>query len=245
MVTPTFPISLLDSTRIPAPGCRRFATPTESHLDEVLVLAQAGDPDAFSKLYLRHKKRVFSICMRMVHDFPLAEDLAQETFIQLHRKLASFRGDSAFTTWLHRMTVNVVLMHLRKRVLPVVSLDQLMTDIPEEHIGRSFGACDRRQTGVVDRVAIDRAVATLAPGYRHFFLLHDVHGLQHREIASMIGCSLGNSKSQLHKARRALRDALSAQAGQVTAGLTAIHRLSAVIGANAQQDNRKEVKCVN
>jgi RNA polymerase sigma-70 factor (ECF subfamily) len=184
-------------------------------LDEVLVLAQAGDPDAFSKLYLRHKKRVFSICMRMVHDFPLAEDLAQETFIQLHRKLASFRGDSAFTTWLHRMTVNVVLMHLRKRVLPVVSLDQIMTDIPEEHVGRSFGTCDRRQTGVVDRIAIERAVATLAPGYRYFFLLHDVHGLEHREIATMKGCSLGNSKSQLHKARRALRDALSAQTERV------------------------------
>jgi RNA polymerase sigma-70 factor (ECF subfamily) len=183
-------------------------------LDDVLIRAQAGDPDAFSKLYLRHKKRVFSICMRMVHSFPLAEDLTQETFIQLHRKLALFRGDSAFTTWLHRMTVNVALMHLRKRVLPVVSLDQMMTDIPEEHVGRSFGACDRRQTGVVDRIAIERAVATLAPGYRHFFLLHDVHGLQHREIASTEGCSLGNSKSQLHKARRALRDALSAQAGR-------------------------------
>jgi RNA polymerase sigma-70 factor (ECF subfamily) len=148
--------------------------------------------------------------MRMVHDFPLAEDLAQETFLQLHRKLASFRGDSAFTTWLHRMTVNIVLMHVRKRVLPVVSLDQLMADVPEEHVGRSFGTCDRRQTGVVDRVAIERAVATLAPGYRLFFLHHDVHGLQHREIASMEGCSVGNSKSQVHKARRALRDALSA-----------------------------------
>ena len=214
MVTPTFPIALRDSTCVPAKGCRHFAAPAESHLDDVLIRAQAGDPDAFSNLYLRHKKRVFSICMRMVHSFPLAEDLTQETFIQLHRKLALFRGDSAFTTWLHRMTVNVALMHLRKRVLPVVSLDQMMTDIPEEHVGRSFGACDRRQTGVVDRIAIERAVATLAPGYRHFFLLHDVHGLQHREIASTEGCSLGNSKSQLHKARRALRDALSAQAGR-------------------------------
>lgn len=215
MVTPTFPISLLDSHRIATPGSGRFATSTESPLDDVLVRAQAGDPDAFSMLYCRHKKRVLSICMRMVHDFPLAEDLAQETFLQLHRKIASFRGDSAFTTWLHRMTVNVVLMHLRKRVLPVVSLDQMMTDIPEEHVGRSFGTCDRRQTGVVDRIAIERAVATLAPGYRYFFLLHDVHGLEHREIATMKGCSLGNSKSQSHKARRALRDALSAQTERV------------------------------
>jgi RNA polymerase sigma-70 factor (ECF subfamily) len=146
----------------------------------------------------------------MVHDSSLAEDLTQEAFIQLHRKLATFRGDSAFTTWLHRMTVNIALMHLRKPVLPVVSLDHLMTAIPEEHVGRNFGTCDRRQTGVVDRVAIDRAVATLAPGYRDVFLLHDVHGFEHSEIASMQDCTLGNSKSQLHKARRALRYALTA-----------------------------------
>jgi RNA polymerase sigma-70 factor (ECF subfamily) len=150
----------------------------------------------------------------MVRDFSLAEDLTQETFLQLHRKLTSFRGDSLFTTWLHRMTVNIVLMRLRKRVLPVVSLDQMMTDIPEEHVGRGLGTCDRTQAGVVDRVAIERAVDTLAPGYRKFFLLHDVRGLEHREIASMEGCSLGNSKSQLHKARRALRGALSVYAGR-------------------------------
>jgi RNA polymerase sigma factor (sigma-70 family) len=79
----------------------------------------------------------------MVRDFSLAEDLTQETFLQLHRKLTSFRGESLFTTWLHRMTVNIVLMRLRKRVLPVVSLDQMMTDIPEDYVGRGFGTCDR------------------------------------------------------------------------------------------------------
>jgi RNA polymerase sigma-70 factor (ECF subfamily) len=151
----------------------------------------------------------------MVHDSFLAEDLMQETFVQLHRKLATFRGDSVFTTWLHRMTVNIVLMHLRKRALPVVSLDNLMTDLSDEHFRRGFGASDLRLVGVVDRLTIDRAVATLAPGYRNIFLLHDVHGFEHREIASMEGCSLGNSKSQLHKARRALRGALSAQAARV------------------------------
>jgi RNA polymerase sigma-70 factor (ECF subfamily) len=148
--------------------------------------------------------------MRMVHDFSLAEDLTQETFLQLHRKLTSFRGDSLFTTWLHRMTVNIVLMRLRKRVLPVVSLDHVMTNVPEEHVVRSFGTWDRTQVGVIDRVAIDRAVATLAPGHRKIFLLHDVYGFQHDEIASMRGCTLGTSRSQLHKARRALRNALSA-----------------------------------
>jgi RNA polymerase sigma-70 factor (ECF subfamily) len=150
--------------------------------------------------------------MRMVHDPSLAEDLSQESFFQLHRKLSSFRGESAFTTWLHRLTVNVVLMHLRKRVLPICSLDQLMAAVPEERAGRGFGKRDLTQAGVVDRLAINRAVATLAPGYRNVFLLHDVHGYQHREIASMEDCSLGNSKSQLHKARRALRSALGGPA---------------------------------
>jgi RNA polymerase sigma-70 factor (ECF subfamily) len=209
-VAPILPVSLLDSTHIPEPGSKRLASPTKPRLDDVLVQAQAGNPDAFAALYYRHKKRIFSLCMRMVHDSFLAEDLMQETFVQLHRKLSTFRGDSVFTTWLHRMTVNIVLMHLRKRALPVVSLDNLMTEHSDEHYRRGFAATDLRQVGVVDRLTIDRAVATLAPGYRNIFLLHDVHGFEHREIASMEGCSLGNSKSQLFKARRALRGALSA-----------------------------------
>ena len=206
----TFPISSLDSTRTLTSTRTGLAGLPKSIRDDVLARAQAGDNDAFSELYLQHKKRVFSICLRMVHDFSLAEDLTQETFLQLHRKLASFRGDSAFTTWLHRITVNIVLMHLRKRVLPVVSLDHLMTNFPEEHIGGRIGTHDRTQIGVVDRLAIDRAAASLAPGYRSTFLLHDVHGFQHDEIASILDCTLGNSKSQLHMARRALRRVLSA-----------------------------------
>jgi len=214
MVTSILPVSLLDSPPIPTLRSQRLASLTASRSEDVLVRAQAGDPDAFSQLYLLHKKRVYTICMQMVHDCSLAEDLTQETFLQLHRKLTSFRGESAFTTWLHRMTFNIVLQRLRKRVLPVVSLDQMMTDIPEERVGRGFGTRDLAQIGAVDRVTIQRALKALPSGYRRFFLLHDVHGLEHREIASMEGCSMGNSKSQLHKARRALRDALSAQAGR-------------------------------
>jgi RNA polymerase sigma-70 factor (ECF subfamily) len=215
MATSTLPVSLFDSTHIPASRSQRLASPSKFDLDDVLARAQAGDPDAFSQLYLLHKKRVFTICVRMVRDFSMAEDLTQETFLQLHRKLASFRGESLFTTWLHRMTVNIVLMRLRKRVLPVVSLDQMMTEIPETYAGRSFGAYDRAQTGVVDRVTIERALGTLPSGYRKVFLLHDVHGFEHREIASMEGFSLGNSKSQLHRARRAMRSALTGQARRV------------------------------
>jgi RNA polymerase sigma-70 factor (ECF subfamily) len=212
MVTSAHPVSLVTSTPVPASRDQGHASPPAvSRSEDVLVRAQAGDPDAFSQLYLRHKKRVYAICMRMVHDCSLAEDLTQETFLQLHRKLNSFRGESLFTTWLHRMTFNIVLMRLRRRVLPVVSLDQMIEGVPEVKDGRGFGTRDLSQIGVVDRVAIQRALDTLPPGYRKIFLLHDVHGLEHREIASMEGCSMGNSKSQLHKARRALRSALSSQ----------------------------------
>jgi RNA polymerase sigma-70 factor (ECF subfamily) len=215
MVTSALPISLFDSTPIPALPRQRLASPIKSHFDDVLVRAQAGNHDAFTQLYRLHSKRVFRICLRMVRDISAAEDLTQETFLQLHRKLASFRGESLFTTWLHRMTVNIVLMRKRKRVLSVVSLDQLMTTIPEDYVGRDFGACDLTQSGVVDRVTLQRAVATLPSGYRNIFILHDVHGLEHREIASMEGCCPGTSKSQLHKARRALRAVLTAQSGLV------------------------------
>jgi RNA polymerase sigma-70 factor (ECF subfamily) len=210
MVSSALPLSLLNSTYTPAFGCDPPWDRASRSKTDAVLRAQAGDQLAFSELYTQHKRRVLSICMRMVHDLALAEDLAQEAFLQLHRKLPTFRGDSAFTTWLHRLTVNIVLMHLRKRVLPLVSLDFLMTNVPEERAGHDFGARDLVQLGVVDRLAIDRAIDTLAPGYRNVFLLHDVHGLQHSEIATIRGCTLGTSKSQLHKARRALRGVLAA-----------------------------------
>lgn len=212
MATSTYPISLLASTRIPGPGSRPAQAQARRGQVDVVCRAQAGDQDAFSELYEQHKKRVFSICIRIVHDFALAEDLAQETFLQLHRKLDSFRGDSAFTTWLHRLTVNTALMHLRKRAMPVVSLDQLTAEVSEKHMGRGFGTRDLAQAGAVDRLAIDRAVATLAPGYRTIFILHDVEGFDHAEIATMLKCSCGSTKSQLYRARRVLRSALAAEA---------------------------------
>ena len=203
--------SLLDSSHFVG-GCKPL-TPAKRSLAEVVARAQAGDHEAFSEIYERHKKRVFSICMRIVRDFALAEDLSQETFLQVHRKIASFRGDSDFTTWLHRLAVNTVLMHMRKRSLTVVSLDHMMTEIPEERAARDFGTRDLSQAGVIDRLTIDRALSELAPGYRCIYILHDVEGFNHGEIASMQDCTCGNSKSQLHKARRALRSTLLAQAG--------------------------------
>ena len=209
MTTSTIPVSLLDSPFDSALGSEPTGSHSGRRLVDVVVRAQAGDHDAFSELYLEHKRRVFAVCMRMVRDFALAEDLTQDAFLQVHRRISMFRGDSAFTTWLHRITVNTVLMYLRKRALSVVSLDHLMEDVPEERAGRSFGARDLMQAGVADRLDIDRALATMAPGYRSIFLLHDIHGFDHAEIADILNCTRGNTKSQLHKARRALRGALA------------------------------------
>lgn len=218
MATSTYPVSLLTTTRTPGSGSRPSQAQAKRGSADAVCLAQAGDQDAFSELYTQHKKRVFSICIRIVHDFSLAEDLTQETFLQVHRKLESFRGDSAFTTWLHRITVNTVLMHLRKRATPVISLDQLTANASEEHMGRGFGTRDLAQAGAVDRLAIDRAVATLAPGYRIIFILHDVEGFDHTEIAAMLKCTCGSTKSQLYKARRVLRGALSSESGGAGGG---------------------------
>ncbi len=175
---------------------------------EILAKAQAGDHHAFAHLYSLHKRRIYSLCLRMVGNVAEAEDLTQEAFLQLHRKIATFRGDSAFSTWLHRLSINVVLMHLRKKGLPLMSLDEAMEPSYDDGPGRSFGAPDLSLTGSIDRLALERAVAALPAGYRLIFVLHDVEGFEHNEIAAMLDCSVGNSKSQLHKARLKLRDAL-------------------------------------
>jgi len=176
---------------------------------EAIRLAQAGDAVAFEFLYELHSRRVYALCLRMVSNPCDAEDLMQEAFLQLFRKIATFRGESAFSTWLHRMTVNVVLMRLRKKALPVASLEE--TTEPDEDGGgprKDLGAPDLRLSGAVDRVNLERSIDRLPPGYRTVFVLHDVQGYEHNEIAGIMGCSVGNSKSQLHKARTRLRDLL-------------------------------------
>ena len=175
---------------------------------DVLARAQAGDHYAFAQLYALHKRRIYSLCLRMVGNVAEAEDLTQEAFLQLHRKIATFRGDSAFSTWLHRLAINVVLMHLRKKGLSLISLDEAMEPTPEEGPGRSFGAPDLSLAGSIDRLALERAISDLPAGYRLIFVLHDIEGYEHNEIAAMLDCSIGNSKSQLHKARLKLRDAM-------------------------------------
>jgi RNA polymerase sigma-70 factor, ECF subfamily len=175
---------------------------------EAIERAKQGDAEAFQALYDRHKRRVYSLCLRMTANTAEAEDLAQEAFLQLFRKIGTFRGESAFSTWLHRLSVNVVLMHLRKKSLPVVSLDETTQNTEEDSPKKDFGAEDLSLAGSIDRLQLQKAVESLPPGYRTIFVLHDVEGYEHNEIAGIVGCSIGNSKSQLHKARMKLRDIL-------------------------------------
>jgi RNA polymerase sigma-70 factor, ECF subfamily len=166
--------------------------------------AAQGEMQSFAELFERHNRRVYNLCLRMTQNISEAEDLTQEVFIQLFRKIGSFRGESAFTTWLHRLTVNQVLMHFRKLK---VRDEKITTDgeTPDQIVP---GTANPNRMPVVDRIALDSAIAQLPPGYRTAFILHDIEGYEHEEIARMLGCSVGTSKSQLHKARLKLRKLL-------------------------------------
>lgn len=200
-----------EETAAPRPVGRTSFTPINPPNpieDDVLARAQAGDHQAFAQLYALHKRRIYSLCLRMVGNIAEAEDLTQEAFLQLHRKIGTFRGDSAFSTWLHRLAVNVVLMHLRRKGLPQVSLEETLEPSQDDGPRKDIGARDLTLSGSIDRVTLERAIENLPPGYRLVFVLHDVEGYEHNEIAEMLDCSIGNSKSQLHKARMKLRDLL-------------------------------------
>lgn len=175
---------------------------------ELTQASSKGDMIAFEEVYNRHHRRVYAICLRMLKNTNEAEDLTQDVFIQLHRKIGSFRGDSAFTTWLHRLTVNQVLMHFRKRTVKF----EKTTDEGEtpEQIVR--GSERPSKMPVVDKIALENAIKQLPAGYKSVFILHDVEGFEHEEVARILGCSVGTSKSQLHKARLKLRKLLKRKA---------------------------------
>ncbi len=185
---------------------------------EAIELAKQGDAESFEALYLLHKRRVYSLCLRMTGNTAAAEDLTQEAFLQLYRKIGTFRGESAFSTWLHRLSVNVVLMHLRKKSLPEVSLEETLEPQQEDGPRKDVGTRDTVLAGSIDRINLQRAIESLPPGYRVIFVLHDVEGYEHNEIAEMMGCSIGNSKSQLHKARMKLRELLKVSKAGKAAG---------------------------
>jgi RNA polymerase sigma-70 factor (ECF subfamily) len=187
------------------------STIASDKLSEAEAIQRAGDGDAaaFECLYRLHSRRVYALCLRMVGDTTEAEDLTQEAFLLLFRKIQTFRGESAFSTWLHRLTVNLVLMRLRKKCPPIVSIEA--TPAPEDETASpciDIGEPDLLLEGVVDRINLKRCIAQLPAGYRSIFVLHDIQGYQHNEIAEIVGRSVGDSKSQLHKARMRLRELL-------------------------------------
>ncbi len=174
---------------------------------ELVARSATGDVDAFGKLYEKHRRRVYSLCLRMLGNPTEAEDMTQDVFMQVYRKLGSFRGEAAFTTWLHRLTVNQILMHFRKRHvrMEAPTEDEDLKELIEPGTERP------QAMSVVDRVALEQAIAQLPPGYRAVFVLHDIEGYEHEEIAHLLGCSVGTSKSQLHKARMKLRKILRSE----------------------------------
>jgi len=196
---------------------------------ETIRLAQQGNAAAFEHLYHRYSRRVYSICLRIVKNDSEAEDLTQEVFLLLFRKIHTFRGESKFSTWLHRLTVNLVLMGFRKKRYPVVSLDETV-ELGEEDSKPllELGEPDLRLSGIVDQMNLRRAIDQLPDGYREMFILHDVEGYEHYEIAKILGCSTGNSKSQLYKARLRLRELLKEVVrNRAREGRRAAHRLPA------------------
>jgi len=173
---------------------------------ELVQRALNGEADAFSTLFHLHRGRVYAVCLRMTNNPADADDLTQEAFIQAFRKLSTFRGESALSTWLHRVTVNTALMHFRRQSAPKAALEAS----PVDHDGnrRDIGRQDDRLRHSLDRIALARALETLPSGYRTIFELHEISGYGHREIAKLLQCSVGNSKSQLHKAKQKIRESL-------------------------------------
>lgn len=185
---------------------------------DLIQRIQSGDSQAFAELFHAHRPRIYSVCLRMTNNVAEAEDLTQDAFVQVFRKLATFRGDSAMSTWLYRVAVNTVLMHFRKKALRQVSLDEPCRQRDGRAVRREYGIRDERLSGTIDRIALGRAIRELPAGYRKIFLLHEVQGYEHQEIAQLLHCSVGNSKSQLHKAKQRIQELLSGPALEARPG---------------------------
>jgi RNA polymerase sigma-70 factor (ECF subfamily) len=174
------------------------------HQEDLMLAAQvseACDMSNFEELYKRYFKKIYTICLKMTSNPADAEDLAQEVFIHIQRTLKSYRGDSSLSSWLHRVTVNHVLMRFRKKSVrsESVTSDGEMPDVPSAPDGETASA------PMLNRIAISEAVSNLSKGYRRIFLMHDLLGYGHEEIARKLGISIGTSKSQLYKARLKMR----------------------------------------
>jgi len=185
------------------------ATTGELSESEAVRLAQEGDSGGFAALYQLHSRRVYGLCLQMVKDPIEADDLTQDAFLQTFRKIQTFRGDSLFSTWLHRLTVNIVLMSFRKKKHPQISLDETFeSDEEDRKPNFEFSVPDLNLNGVIDRINLESAINQLPGGCKKMLVLHDIQGYEHHEISRILGCTVGNSKSQLHKARMRLRQLL-------------------------------------
>jgi RNA polymerase sigma-70 factor (ECF subfamily) len=179
------------------------ATETSSYgADPDVALAAAGDRRAFERLYQQHVNRVFSLCARMMSDRARAEELTQDVFVRAWEKLHLFRGESAFGTWLHRLTVNLVL-NARK------TEGRQRARFEDDEEGDGIDTLPSRPLAPGDRMDLEAAIAKLPKGARRVFTLHDIEGYKHEEIAEMLGVTSGATKAQLHRARLLLREALS------------------------------------
>jgi RNA polymerase sigma-70 factor, ECF subfamily len=174
-------------------------------VDRTIQLAAAGDVTAFEEVYQSHCRRVYSLCFRMTRNVSDAEDLTQDVFVQLFRKLKTFRGEASFNTWLHRLTVNAVVMHFRKRTVRAERTTKDDTTLEAIEDGKK----NDDGTSVLDRISLNEAIWQLPSGYRAVLILHDTQGYEHEEIGKILGCAVGTSKSQLHKARMKLRQLLT------------------------------------
>ena len=194
----------------------RTASQTNVSMTEsdAIRYARQGDAEAFEYLYASHRKRVYSLCLRMLKNPADAEDLTQQAFLQVFRKINTFRGESGFSTWLHRVTVNVVLMYLRRKKPTEALAQNAESPTADGEVPREPGVNDVSLVGAIDRLNLRRALHQLPSGYRRYFLLHDVVGYKHSEIAGILRCSVGCSKSQLHRARRRLRCLLQGESPQ-------------------------------
>jgi RNA polymerase sigma-70 factor (ECF subfamily) len=174
--------------------------------EEIIRQAKEGNAEAFEQLYRRYSKRVYHLCLRMVKNEAEAEDLTQEAFMRVFRKIHTFLGQSAFSTWLHRVSMNTVLMSLRKKKRVEISLENDDRYEEEPGVPRQIpGGPDPALVGLFDRENLKRVFRQMPYVYKQMLVLHDVLGYEHNEIASLANCSVGNSKSQLHKARVRMR----------------------------------------
>ncbi len=170
----------------------------------LVARCRGGDLAAFEELYRAHAGRLFSVACRMLGNATDAEDLLQDIFLSAHRKLDGFRGESALVTWLDRLATNHCLDYLRSRAARMNQVTEALDDDPSHGVVGSPGLAEQ----TVSRMDLERAVAKLPDGCRAAFVLHDVEGLEHREVAQVLGIAEGTSKSQVHKARQRLRGLL-------------------------------------